>query len=63
MVQHSVQDRPGHLFIIENVDPAGKLNIGIDDQRIAFITFGDHLKQQLGAHSIQRDITPLVALC
>ena len=63
MVQHSVQDRPGHLFIIENVDPAGKLNIGIDDQRIAFITLGDHLKQQLGADSIQRHITPLVALC
>ena len=63
MVQHPVQNRSGHLFIVEEVDPAGKLNIGIDDQRIAFITFGDHLKQQLGAHSIQRDITPLVALC
>jgi len=52
-MQHPVQYRSGHLFIVEDVDPAGKLNIGIDDQRIAFITFGDHLKQQLGAHSIK----------
>ena len=63
MMQHPVQNSPGHLFIIENVDPTGKLDIGVDDQRIAFITLGDHLKQQLGADSIQRYVTPLVALC
>ena len=63
MMQHPVQNSPGHLFIVEDIDPAGKLDIGIDDQRIAFITLGDHLKQQLGADSIQRYVTPLVALC
>jgi len=61
MVQHPVQNRSGHLFIVEDIDPAGKLDIGVDDQRIAFITLGDHLKQQLGADSIQRYVTPLVA--
>ena len=63
MMQHTIQNSTGHLFIVEDVDPAGKLNIGIDDQRIAFVTLGDHLKQQLSADSIQRYITPLVALC
>ena len=58
MVQHPVQNRPGHLFIVEDIDPAGKLDIGVDDQRIAFITLGDHLKQQLGADSIQRQRKP-----
>jgi len=61
MVQHPVQNRSGHLFIVEDIDPAGKLDIGVDDQRIAFITLGDHLKQQLGADSIQRLRNPLVA--
>ena len=63
MVQHPVQYRSGHLFIVEDVDPAGKLDIGIDDQRIAFIALGDHLKQQLSAGPIQRYVTPFVALC
>jgi len=48
MVQHPVQNRSGHLFIVEDIDPAGKLDIGVDDQRIAFITLGDHLKTAAG---------------
>ena len=61
MVQHPFQYRSGHLFIIENFDPTGKLDIGVDDQRCV-ITFGDHLKQQLGAGLIQGHITPLVEI-
>jgi hypothetical protein len=61
MMQHPVQNGPGHLFIVEDVDPAGKLDICIDDQSITFIALGNDLKQQLGACPVQRHITPFVA--
>ena len=28
MMQHQVQDGSGHLFIIKDIDPVGKFNIG-----------------------------------
>ena len=60
-MQHPVQNSPGHLFVIKDVDPAGKLDIGIDDQRITLVALGDYFKQQLGAGPIQRYVTPFVA--
>lgn len=52
-MQHPVQDSPSHLFVIKDIDPAGKLDISVDNERVAFIAFRDHLKQQLGTSSVE----------
>jgi len=59
MVQHPSRSLR-HLFIVEDIDPAGKLDIGVDDQRIAFITLGDHSNSSW-ARLYPKVLTPLVA--
>ena len=54
MVQHSVKYSRRHIFIIENIDPPGEFDVGINNQRLPFIAFRDNFKEQLGACDIER---------
>ena len=48
--------RDGHLLIIQDIYPSGKLQMGIKDNGFLFMDLGKIVKQQLGAGLVMRDI-------
>ena len=48
--------RGGHLLIIQDIYPSGKLQIGIKDNDFLFMDLGKIVKQQLGTGPVVRDI-------
>lgn len=46
----------GHLLIIQDIYPSGKLQICIKDNDFLFMDLGKIVKQQLGTGSVVRDI-------
>lgn len=60
VVDQAVNHGCRHLLIGKDAAPFGELQVGGQDQTLAFIAIGDHPKEQLGALAIHRHITPLV---
>ena len=60
VVQQPVKDGCGHLFIVEDVHPAGKLNVGIDHQALFLVALGDDFKEQLCPGAVQGNVSKFV---
>ena len=52
--------RSGHLLIIQDIYPSGKLQIGIKDYDFLFMDLGKIVKQQLGTGPVVRDIPEFI---
>ena len=50
----------GHLLIIQDIYPSGKLQIGIEDDDFLFMDLGKIVKQQLGTGPIVRNISEFI---
>ena len=52
--------RSGHLLVIQDIYPSGKLQIGIKDYDFLFMDLGKIIKQQLGTGPVVRDIPEFI---
>ena len=50
----------GHLLIIQDIYPSGKLQICIKDNDFLFMDLGEIVKQQLGTSPVVRDIPEFI---
>ena len=60
MVDQPVYQRCCKAVVPKDGIPLGKLKVGCNNQALAFVAVGDHLKQQLGCILVQRDKANLV---
>ena len=60
MVDQPVHQRRCKTVVTKNSIPLGELKVGCNNQALAFVAVGDHLKQQFGGILVQRDEANLV---
>jgi len=50
----------GHLLIVEDIDPSGKLQVRVEDDGFTLMYPGEVIEQELSSCSIVRDVSPFV---
>jgi len=60
MVNNAVKESGGDFGVGKDVIPAGKFKVGSDNDRFAFVTFGNNAEKEFGAVGINGNIAPFI---
>ncbi len=59
-MENAVEDGGGQCVVAEDFAPAAEVLIGSDDQRTAFVSAADLLKEQIGAEPVEKYVGDLI---
>jgi hypothetical protein len=63
LVGEAVDDCLGEPRVVENLGPLAEGQVGGDDQRAAFVAFGEDLEDELGGAVGEGEVAEFVKLC
>ena len=60
-MREPIEQRCGHPFALEHLRPFGEREVAGDQRAASFVPVGEQLEQQLGPHTVERDVAQFVA--